>query len=111
MANPSKQKGTKAETAVVEYLKPTWKAVERRALTGSQDKGDISGVPNVCLEVKNHKTIKLSEWVDQLETEIKNSKSTTGAVIHKRAGKVDVGKWYATMPVYVLVDLLKKAGY
>lgn len=111
MANPSKQKGTNAETAVVNYLKPTWKKAERRALNGSQDKGDIAGVPNVCIEVKNHKSMKLSEWVRQLEVEIENSKSTTGAVIHKKNGTTDVGKWYATMPVHIYVQLLKDAGY
>ena len=40
----SKQKGTFAETAIVEYLKQFWSNVERRALSGSNDKGDIANV-------------------------------------------------------------------
>ena len=44
----SKQKGTSAETAVVNYLKDKWKIpAERRALTGALDKGDISGIFDV----------------------------------------------------------------
>jgi hypothetical protein len=51
----SKQKGTMAETAVVQYLKQFWPNVERRALQGSKDTGDIAGIPNVVIEIKNHK--------------------------------------------------------
>ena len=70
----SKQKGTSAETAVVNYLKDKWKIpAERRALTGAQDKGDISGIFDVVLEVKNHKTMTLGQWMEELKVEVENA--------------------------------------
>ena len=111
MSNPKKAKGTAAETAVVNYLKKTWDTVERRALAGSADKGDISGIPNVCIEVKDHKKMVLSGWIKELDEEMKNAQALTGAVIHKKRGTLNVGEWYATMPVEVYVNLLIEAGY
>jgi hypothetical protein len=111
VSNPKKAKGTAAETAVVKYLKNTWDSVERRALAGSADKGDISGIPFVCIEVKDHKKMVLSGWIKELDEEMKNSQALTGAVIHKKRGTLDVGEWYATMPVEIYVNLLIEAGY
>lgn len=107
-----KQKGTAAETAVVNWLKKQGrKSVERRSLNGILDRGDIAGIPCVVIEVKNHKEIKLSEWLKELEVEIKNDKADTGVVIHKKRGTTDVGEWYATLPVELWYKLLKEAGY
>jgi hypothetical protein len=53
----------------------------------------------------------LSEWLKELEVEMHNDKAETGAVIHKKSGTQDVGKWYATMPVSVWFKLLEEAGY
>lgn len=108
----SKQKGTSAETAVVNWLVSKGrKHVERRALSGLLDRGDIAGVPGVVFEVKNHKEMKLSAWLKELEVEMANDKADTGVVIHKKVGTTDVGKWYATMPVDVWYKLLEEAGY
>jgi len=108
----SKQKGTAAETAVVNWLKTKGrKHVERRSLNGSSDRGDIAGLPRVVIEVKNHARMELSQWLSELEVEIRNDKADTGVVIHKKRGTTDVGEWYATMPVKVWLDLIKKAGY
>jgi hypothetical protein len=108
----SKQKGTNAETAVVKYLKANgFESVERRALQGSQDKGDISGIKNLVIEVKDHRTMILGQWMEELKVEIKNDAAKTGVVIHKRRGKGDVGEWYASMPVHIYLQLLKDLGY
>ena len=108
----SKQKGTSAESAVVAWLKEQGrKYVERRPLHGVHDRGDIAGIPEVVIEVKNHARMELSQWVKELEVEMKNDKATTGVVVHKKKGTTDVGAWYATMPVSVWYQLLKKAGY
>ena len=65
----SKQKGTLAETAVANYLRQFWHSVERRVLQGSKDKGDISGIDNVVIEIKNQKSYKISEWIKETEIE------------------------------------------
>lgn len=108
----SKQKGTAAETAVVNWLKERGrKHVERRSLNGVNDRGDIAGIPGVVLEVKNHARMTLSEWVDEMLVEVANDKADTGVVIHKRKGTTNVGKWYATMTVEQWEGLVKNAGY
>ena len=107
-----KQKGTAAETAVVNWLQSKGrKSVERRTLNGVKDRGDIAGIVGLVIEVKNHQRMALSEWVDELNVEMLNDKADTGVVIHKRKGTTDVGKWYATMPVEVWFKLLEEAEY
>lgn len=108
----SKQKGTAAETAVVNWLKDKGrKHVERRALSGLLDRGDIAGVPGVVFEVKNHQRMELSAWLKELLVEMENDKADTGVLIHKRKGTTNVGEWYATMTVDIWYKLLKEAGY
>ncbi len=108
----AKQKGTAAETAVVKYMKAQgWVHAERRALHGNLDKGDINLGSPVVLEVKDHAKLSLSEWVKELKTEMDNAEVDAGAVIAKKRGTMNVGDWYAVMPVDVLVFLLKEAGY
>lgn len=108
----AKQKGTAAETAVVNWLKEQGrKHVERRSLNGVNDRGDIAGIPGLVIEVKNHKEIKLSQWLKELEIEMINDKADTGVIIHKKIGTTSVADWYATMPVEVWYKLLKEAGY
>jgi len=108
-----KQKGTAAETAVVKYLRESgqFPYAERRALHGTNDKGDITGMGPVVVEVKDHKTLKFSEWLKELADEIANAQADTGAVIAKKKGTTNVADWYAVMPVHVWVSLLKEAGY
>ena len=108
----AKQKGTAAETAVVNWLQSKGrKHVERRSLNGALDRGDIAGIPSVVIEVKNCARMELPKWVGELETEIANDKADTGTVIHKKRGTTDVGEWYATMPVSIWYELIKSAGY
>lgn len=108
----AKQKGTAAETAVVKYLKEHgFPYAERRALHGVNDKGDITGCGPVVFEVKDHGTLKLSEWVSELKEEMSNADAETGTVVAKKRGTMKVEDWYAIMPFSVLVKLLKDAGF
>ena len=110
MSNPAKRKGSQAERDVVAYLKANgYVYADRRVAGATLDKGDISGVLGVTIEIKNHAKLDLAGWVGELEVEMENDKAWTGVVIHKRKGKGDVGEWYATLPVKVWLALLKKA--
>ena len=111
MSSKSKAKGSLAEREVVKYLKDSYPYVDRRLAGATLDKGDISGIPGGTIEIKNHAKMDLAGWVAELETEMENDKAWTGTVIHKRKGKTDVGEWYATMPVKVWVDLLKRVTH
>jgi hypothetical protein len=94
----SKDKGTAAETAVVRYLREQGATqAERRALSGSQDRGDIAGVPGVVIEVKNVSRDALPGWVDEAEIERTNDGALIGVVWHKRRGKRSPADWFVTM--------------
>lgn len=107
----ARQKGTAAETAVVKYLQErgyTW--AERRALAGVLDKGDITGIPGVVFEVKDCAKVELAKWVDELKAEMINAKVSTGTVVRKRRGTMDVGEWFAILPFRLYVDLLQRSN-
>lgn len=107
----AKQKGTAAETAVVDYLDMAgFNKVERRTLSGPKDRGDINlGSPhlNVVIEVKNCRTPALSEWMKETNQEILNAGADYGAVWHKRIGKGSPGEWYVTMDGKMFTKILK----
>lgn len=57
---------------------------ERRAQSGTKDKGDLAGVPGVCVEFKNVKRISLAEWMDEAIVEQKNAGAQLTFVIFPR---------------------------
>lgn len=110
MSNAAKAKGSGAERDIVKYLKENgFQYADRRLAGATLDKGDISGIPGVTIEIKNHATMKLSEWVEELIVEMANDKAWTGIVWHKRRGRGSPADWYCTMPGYIWLDLLKRA--
>ena len=104
----SKQKGTLAETAVADYFRQTFPAVERRALSGSNDKGDIANVPNAVIEIKNQKSYKIPEWIKETEQERINAGSPYGVLVIKpnKVGITKIDQWWAVMPLEQIVSLL-----
>lgn len=98
MVNRSKAKGTAWETAVVNALtKDGHRGVERRALQGALDKGDIAGIHGVVIECKNAQRIDLAGWLDEAEAERINAGAWLGAVWFKRKGKTDPMDGYVLM--------------
>jgi Holliday junction resolvase len=88
MANPSKRKGTQFETDVVRYLVEHGQPyAERRALTGSADKGDVSGIPGVMIEAKNEKTVTLGAYLDEVKVETANAGASIGVAVVKRRSR------------------------
>lgn len=105
-------KGTAAETAVVRYLQDHgFPCAERRALHGVNDKGDVTGIGPIVLEVKNHKTMDLAGWIRELEAEMANADTDLGSVVIKKRGTTDPGNWYALLPFGIFVELLREAGF
>jgi len=109
MSSKSKIKGSQAERDVVKYLQQWFPYAERRLAGATLDKGDISGINGVCIEIKNHAKLDLAGWLAELELETKNAKAWTGVVIQKRKGQGNPAEWYATMPVSVWIELLRRA--
>lgn len=110
----SKAKGTAFESAVTKYLADTVDdRVERRALSGTKDCGDIAGLrtpwnDRVVVEVKNHARMNLAEWVDEAEAERLNDGAHVGVVVHKRPrkGAEQMGEQYVTMTLANFAKLL-----
>lgn len=104
----AKQKGTRWETAIVAYLRDSgWGHVERRALNGAHDKGDIVGLPGIVIEAKSTARTELAAWVDETEQEVANAGAHHGVVWHKRRGHVSPGRGYVTMTGATYVALLR----
>lgn len=104
----AKARGTRAESAVVSYLQPNgFPEAERRALRGVRDAGDIAGLPDTVIEIKDHADRqRLGEWMTELDAEMAAADAEIGAIWHKRRGKGSPADWYVTMPGWVFVRLL-----
>jgi hypothetical protein len=102
----SKAKGTRAESAIVEYLRRRgWLQAERRALAGRGDKGDVTGVPCV-IECKNTNRLDLAGAVDEANAEAANACADIGVAWIKRRGKGDPADWYVAMDGRTFTELL-----
>jgi Holliday junction resolvase len=116
MSNPQKNKGSAYERSIVNHLRECGFTVDRTRAGWTDDRGDIHGVSNpsgqpFTFECKNHRRDNLSGWIKELAVEVSNAGGMVGAVIHKKVGTTEPAEQYATLPVAMLVRLLKEAGY
>jgi len=107
VTSPQKRKGSAAELAVAKWLRKLgWIHAERSRAGWQDDRGDIDGMPGVCIEVKAEKKIDIPGYLRELEVEIENAKAWTGTVIIKRRGSMNVDDWYAVMPAKIWGELM-----
>jgi len=111
--NPSKAKGTAAETAVKTRMRRWFPSAERRALAGAYDLGDITGIGGVCIEIKAHKRYNIGAWLLELAVEKANAKADVGVLVVKPVGVGDtrVGEWWAIMRLDDWCEMALDAGY
>lgn len=103
MSNPSKAKGTAAESAIVKYLRANgFGGADRQPLRGGRDQGDINVCPGIIIEAKTSARTKatglpadkvLRMWLDQTELERTNAGAAVGLLVVKRHGTTDAGRW------------------
>jgi len=106
MVNPSKRKGTAFETEVVNHLRARgFDECERRALTGTQDRGDIAGIVNWTIECKNQNTSLWAAWMDELAIEKKNAGTRRSLLVVRRRMAV-IERAYAVMPLAEAIDVI-----
>jgi hypothetical protein len=93
MSAMSRNKGARAEVAVVNYLRSQGFEDARRYLSGDgRQPGDIDGFhPLICLEVKDRKSSAWPTWCRQVAAEAKPG--MVPCVVRKTAGVSDVGQW------------------
>jgi hypothetical protein len=102
-------KGTAAETAVVRALRLMWPMAERRAKTGSQDRGDIGGVvPGLVVEVKNCARLEIAEWLKEVDAETDNAGADLGVCWFKLRGYADPLDWPVMMRGRFFIPLLER---
>lgn len=116
MTNRSKNRGTAWETAVVKYLRENgFPGAERRALSGSNDKGDITVCPGIIAECKDWADYgdgDVADWWKQTATERKNANAAIGLLVVKRAYRPTGMAWcwmqdgWGYWSAYMLQDAL-----
>lgn len=116
MTNPQKRKGSSFERDIVGYFNDQGFTVERTRAGWTDDRGDIHGLShrvlgNFTIECKNQKALDLAGWLKELERERAANGGGLGAVVHKKRGYSEGEEQYATLPLWMLVQLLKEAGY
>lgn len=112
MVNKPKQKGTAAESAVVSFLRDNgYPYAERLALQGGKDRGDITGIPGIVIEVKACQEYTFSSWLAEAEVERENAQADFGFVVAKPrlVGTTRTGQWYALMYQKDWWDLIREA--
>lgn len=105
-------KGTAWESAIVRYLAAEgFPHVERRALNGTQDRGDLAGIPGWVIEAKNCRSMDLAGWVDEVALEQANDGAEFSAVWHHRRGKSSPADGYVTVTGATYVRMLRAMGH
>ncbi len=94
----SKRKGSRWESSVVVLLKALgFGKAERRALNGTQDRGDIAGVDDLVIECKDVAQLRLREWIGEAQIEATRDGARIGVVALKRTGNADPAQGYAVV--------------
>lgn len=94
MANPSKARGTRWESAIRDYLNGVlgyehpadWRLIKRAAQEGARDVGDLHAWPFI-IEAKDVKSPSVPTWLSQAAVESYNAGFPLGVVVHKVRGK------------------------
>ena len=110
----AKKAGTTFERQVADYLaQHIDDRIDRRAKTGSKDRGDITGLRHlgerIVIECKNTTRLNLAGWMNQAEIERGNDDALAGLIIHKRHGNNQPGDQWVTTTLRELTALLN--GY
>lgn len=110
----AKKAGATFERQVADYLaQHIDDRIDRRAKTGSKDRGDIAGVriwgQRLVLECKNTTRLNLAGWMNQAEIERGNDDALAGLIIHKRHGNNQPGDQWVTTTLRELTALFN--GY
>ena len=122
MANPSKARGTSWETNVVRYLQAELEdeRIERRALHGAADRGDVYGIRAhgyegiaECKDYSRYTDYDLEQWMAQTLAERENAGADFALlVVHRRGKSAKAGaKSFGQNVVWVTVgDLMRLSG-
>ncbi len=98
--------GYDAERAVEVMWGERGRPVMRPRAGASKDVGDLVGMPLVQ-SVKNHRELRLADWVTGMQQQMVNAGLPVGVVWHKRRGKGSPLDWYVTTSGLVAVEMIE----
>ncbi|MDT0305089.1 putative PDDEXK endonuclease [Streptomonospora wellingtoniae] len=110
----AKKAGARFERQVADYLAAhVDDRIDRRAKTGAQDRGDITGLRHLgqrlIVECKDTTAWKPATWLAEAETERGNDDATAALVVAKRRGLSAPGDQLVMLTLADLVALLTAA--
>tara|TARA_R110000851_G_scaffold86815_1_gene188993 strand:+ start:1100 stop:1474 length:375 start_codon:yes stop_codon:yes gene_type:complete len=106
MNNPSKEKGTRWESAVAKFLQSKGFPVWRMAQTGAQDEGDLGGLPSWAFECRDRQKMDLSKNVRDANSRAIAKGALYGVTIMKKRNSA-VGSAYVAMDLETFAEILE----
>jgi hypothetical protein len=105
-----RQRGRSTELIFASYLKDNgW--IYAEATSSSAPGTDITGVPGVDWELKARTGFPVKEAMRQQSKRAKDGLIPVAVLRQNGQGEADIANWPTVVPLHVMLDLLKKAGY
>jgi Holliday junction resolvase len=108
MTSPEKQKGDRAERAVVDFLRSRGIEAHRIRAGSPDDIGDIEIHPDIVVEVKDRGKLDLPAWLRNLAVQKANKDAAFGVVIVKKRGSSDPLEWAYILDAATFLNLWKR---
>lgn len=119
MGNPNKQKGDRAERAVLAWCSERFPGSFKTRAGFNDDLGDVileASGGRVGLQVKDVASPVWSAWFTQLRDQVATLRANSapisvlgGVIVHKARGSSDPGTWRAVAPLADVVALIEAA--
>ena len=106
--NPSKEKGDRAERALVDFLQHEGFPCRRIAAGQHDDIGDIDIDEDVVLEVKNRYRLELPGFCRNLSAQMGNKDSAFGFIAIKPRGKPNPLDWVFVINGETFLNILRR---
>ncbi len=104
------RRGLQSQHIVAEYFREHGWPYAQPAGSGRSGT-DITGVLGVDVEVKARRGIKVAEAMKQLRDRYKEGVLPVAVLRLDGQGEAHIADWPAIVPLHILLDLLKAAGY
>lgn len=108
MSSPEKQKGDRAERAVVDWLTSKGIPAHRIRAGSPDDIGDLEVHPDLVVEVKDRGKLDLPAWIRTLAAQKANKDAAFGVIVVKKRGSSDVTDWAFVVDAPTFVNLWKR---
>jgi hypothetical protein len=109
VTHPSKVKGDRAELEVARILAELtgWPIRRRLGAGRTDDTGDLDGIPDTTVQVKNYRDITraINDCLTELPQQQANAGTPFAAGLIRRPG----GRWFAVLTLNQLAALIREA--